>query len=248
MAKVNLSSNIEVDPKLLSKIKKKITDAAGARSFGNTIRPVVEDAIGDAIGGKNRTGSTNIAKLLKPHLQGGDELVGRLGVADPRQPGTPDYEKLNNAWRELLPDKDSAAKVSISIDRRNPEKLINIKYSIDKDLFYDAKVCKFVYYKEGERVVINWMRDYIEGVSIEGYGFSGPASKSFRRLVQTGTINRVSRTGLGFLIKIPVGSFRIQPLGQDPFALTTQTIKNKLTGNEFKESIRKAIASAIRKK
>jgi hypothetical protein len=248
VAKINLSANVDIDSKLAEKIKKKITSAAVTRALSNKIRPLVEEQISEAIGGKNDAGNTNIAKLLKPHIQGGDELVGRLGVSDPRDPGTPDYEKLNNAWRELVPGKDRAAKFTVSIDRQNIDKLITIKYTIDKDAFYDAKVCKFVYYKEGERVTINWMRDYIEGASVEGYGFSSPSSKSFQRVARSGNLSRVSRTGLGFLIKIPNGSFRIQPLGTNPFDAATGSVAKKLRSKEFKENVIKALKSALRSK
>lgn len=208
------------------------------------IKAYVIEEIKLAIGGK--TGNARAAQAFQPLKQpNAEELVGKLGVG---KGGSFNLDKLTNAWRQLLPeDKDGfgIAKVtgSFSIKRIKSGKLGQFTYKLNKEEFLNTRLSTFGYLNrrfaaddaakgESGLVIIPWMRHYIEGVVVDGFGFSKK-------------LNQTSRTGVGIMVKIPRGSFKIPPLNIQPFNEVEEAIKRRFKSGAFKAGFRAIIKKAV---
>ncbi len=221
---------------LIEQLEKKLTSPNARRRLSNKIRPAMETEIAISIGGTNFNGDTKIAKLLRPDLTGGDELIGKLGIGLPgRGPLT---NKIENGWRVLLPgEQETATSISVSF-AKSLTSFGTGSVRVDTDAFYAAKVNNYISLSGGRtrgNEEIPWMRHYIEGLQVQGYEFEGDDF-----------IKKSSRTGLGIMLKVPSGGFSLPPLSPNPFIELRSAIVRRLRTNKFTNKIEKEIRKGLR--
>lgn len=243
-------------------INKKLTSPAARARLTNQVKPFIAEEIAHAIAGAGGTGNTVAARAFQPLKQpNADDIVGRLGVGDD---GRPNREKLSNGWRLLIPSRsgrrtgETAVSVngSFSASGFRAGDFGRFEYLIDLAAFYNARVNTFGYFSRKTAngssaavdalVIIPWMKNFIEGTQVSGYGFVRPGSKTFNKTRNSPRFGQITRTGLGYLIRIPSGSFRIQAAAPNPFDVVLTSISRKFRSTQFSRELERRIVAALR--
>jgi hypothetical protein len=246
----------------ITALEKKLTSSQARSRLTAAVKPFVAKAIAQAIGGKSGAGNTAAARAFRPLSQpNSDELVGRLGVG---KDGSVDTAKLNNGWRVLVPSNSGRATGGSASTVNGTFSAASIKsgnfgrfnLDIDLDAFYNARVNTFGYFNRSGAggsqdaaealVIVPWMKHFIEGVEVPGFGFVKPSSPAFQKARNSENFSRITRTGLGFMIKIPSGSFRIAPATPSPFTTLLAAITRTFESKQFADGIKIEIARALR--
>ena len=250
-----MTAKISISGKALQKLSKQVVIAIEQKILGGTnataltsaVKPIVAEAISNAIGGKSQTGSTIVSRAFQPLAQpNAKDLVGRLGVG---KAGSVSTDKLKNAWRLLLPSVGLTGEKTVSsLSGTFSKKAIRggrfgtFNFKIDVEAFYAARISTYSYFKDNEFVLIPWMKHYIEGVEIRNYEFVKPGSKTFQKAKKKKKFASISRTGLGYLTKVPSGQMSIAPASAEPFVLLETRVLAAFRTKEFADKIKKAIS------
>ena len=166
-------------------------------------------------------------------------MVGALGVG---AGGTPDKEKLNDAWKllQVIGIADSISSLKLSLAKGS--KFATFDFSINKEAFYNHFRTTYVSHSKSESTLVKWMENYLRGIPvIDGYGFVIPGHPKFKEAS--------SRTGLGHMVKVKIPSrqFQLPGYGEDrAFGAVMASIKNKFTSTAFTTEMAKKISQALR--
>ena len=122
---------------------------------------------------------------------GGPETVGILGVG---KDGTPDFDKLRNAYKLLIPTQGSTiSKLGIAFQRR-ASRFGRVTFNINLDRFYNADITNYVAPSDGQFIQVPWMQNFIMGVAAPEHAFIDESDPEYRPAS--------SRTGLGHMVRI----------------------------------------------
>lgn len=165
-------------------------------------------------------------------------LVGQIGIG---LGGKPLYDKMENAWTELIPEGDML-KGTFS----KGENFGKIKYTIDLSLrpgsFYNNYYTTYIATSKNfpKDEVIPWMSIYIDGLDpFGGYAYVESGQRGFKK--------RSSRTGLGHMIPWPGAQFSCGGVGRDvTFKLFMNAIKERFNKPGVKGQLTKTIKNAMR--
>jgi hypothetical protein len=181
---------------------------------------------------------------------GGNELVGLLGIGANGSPLTNKYSGKGGAWSLLIPG-GKVAKLTSSF-RKSAVSFANINYTIDIDKFFNDFRSTYISHKRGDSdFIISWMQNLIDGIPTEKIR-DYPADESFVFVDSGKNFNpKLSRTGLGHMvpasrIKIPSRQFTFEGRGRkNTFGLLLDKMQQSLSSNSFKSSVEKTIAKSI---
>lgn len=217
------------------KIRKKFVGKA-LNNFKNDILPTIERAINRAI--------TDAKEHFQPHVQGGDELVGKLGVGKDGEPLT---QKLENAWKVMLLGKEEEGSTrvsSLTLSLSKGPTFARLSFSIDRDKFYKAKPTNYLSFQSEVFQEIPWMKHFLRGMPvIDDYRYVGEGERGFK--------DERSRTGLGHMSKtrVPSRQFSLRGYGeQKAFGAIESAIKERLTNSSFRTSLKGSIKKALGRK
>lgn len=244
--------------RFIQSIENRLTEPTVRNKLSNEVRKYVAKTVREAIGGKGLSGNTEAAIAFQPLKQpDAEEIVGRLGVG---KGGRPNKEKLANAWRLLLPSetgrrtKSSAAQIIGGFSKAafKSGDFGHFSLRIDLEAFYSARVSTYGYYNRKNKfapnedglIIIEWMRDYIEGTRVEGYNFIKPNTQRFKKAFARNT--SVSRTGYGFLARVPSKNFRIWKRPADPYDALLDAIADAYSAPKFKREMGRIIKRVLK--
>lgn len=178
---------------------------------------------------------------------GGEELIALLGIGEG---GHPDYDKITNAWKFLVPVLGKGGNVKVTFSGKKYH-LMTIEYKIDIVRFYLRDKSTYVSKKSGEPDFnISWMNYLIEGIPTIKFRDYPPEDKPFV-MVGPGDPNfrkAASRTGLGVMVpshkvQIPAHQFVFNGLGRHrTFDVLINAIEKRISSPRFKAYIKKEIA------
>lgn len=200
----------------------------------------------------------NNQDLFRPDRgpDGGDDLVGFLGIGQGGSPLTEKYAGRNAAWALLNPGVNQfagAAKLISSFSRARQGKFAGLTYVIDLGRFFNHFRSTYLSRKSGDSdIEISWMQSLIDGVPTESLRLSPTGDTQFSFVNSGPNFNaNFSRTGLGIMvpagrIKIPVRQFTFNGRGRNnTFGVLLDKLRKSLASTSFKNKVEKAIADSI---
>lgn len=195
--------------------------------------------------------------LFRPDrgADGGNSLVGLLGIGKGGSPQTEKYAGSQAAWTLLKPgirEFAGAAKLT-STFRRGSASFGNLTYTIDIERFFGHFKSKYASTKTGDATFdIRWMESLIDGIpttQLRDY----PSSGGEFVFVNSGPNfnKKFSRTGLGVMVsagklKIPAQQFTFNGRGRaNTFGVLIDEVQKKLSSSNFKNKVKNSIAKSI---
>lgn len=196
-------------------------------------------------------------ELFRPDRgpDGGNDLVGLLGIGKGGSPLVEKYAGRNAAWTLLNPGIQQfvgAAKLS-STFRRAGDIFGKLTYTIDIDKFFNNFKSTYLSRKRGDaNFVISWMKSLIDGIPTEPLRINTSGETEFFFVNSGPNFNpEFSRTGLGLMvpagrIKIPSQQFTFNGRGRsNTFGVLLDKIEKRLSSASFKSKVEKRIADSI---
>ena len=187
---------------------------------------------------------------------GGDELVGLLGIGQGGAPLVEKYAGRNAAWTLLNPgvrEFVGAAKLTASFSRARTGKFASLTYTIDVDRFFNNFKSTYLSRKRGDSdFEISWMQSLIDGIPTEQLRVNQAGATDFTFVNSGPNFNpEFSRTGLGHMVPagrigVPARQFTFQGRGRgSTFGVLQDKISASLSSNSFRNKIEKRIADSI---
>ena len=220
------------------KLRKSIDDGLANLELKATIESEAAKAIESVI--------TENQDTFRPDRgpDGGDDLIGFLGIGDNNQP---DNDKIQKAWEFLLPRKRGDSRNFTSVFQQRKKRFGVIKYTIDVQKFYASPKANYISEgDQGDNLTIRWMENLIEGVptaKVRDY----PAEEEYVFLPSS----RSGRSGRGRMvpvdsIRIPPRQFKFDGRGSSiVYDRLLDKITKRLEGSAFKGQMTKAIKKAF---
>lgn len=243
MAKITAGINLDKAEKVL---REAILRGLSTRALKDSVEKLAAAEIEKVV--------TRNQDLFRPDKgsDGGDDLVGFLGIGQGGEPSTSKYAGNNAAWTLLRPGTD-AAKITSSFRKATAGNFGNISYTINLDRFFNNFRSTYLSRKRGDSdLVISWMQGLIDGVATEQTRESADAGARFAFVTNGPAFNpSSSRTGLGHMInidkiKIPVQQFSFNGRGRaNTFGVLIDKIRKSVASNAFKNKISKSIKDSI---
>jgi len=187
---------------------------------------------------------------------GGNDLVGLLGIGQGGSPLVEKYAGRNAAWTLLNPGVNQfagAAKLTASFRRARSGSFANLTYTIDIDRFFNNFKSTYLSRKRGDAdFTISWMQGLIDGIPTEQLRVNQAGDTDFVFVNSGPNFNpEFSRTGLGLMVpssrlRIPTSQFTFNGRGRNnTFGVLLEKLQDKLSSNRFKSKIEKIVADRI---